>query len=79
MAEKRILFLNEIIEAALFVCGSRCVGAECKWLTEAAVGNSALGFVEGADPCSGHSNQIHRLTGHLQEDSAGGLLSPWKH
>lgn len=56
--------------------GLRCV-CVCVWRLQHWWWGS-LRF-EWADPCTGHSGQIHRLTGHLQEDSAGGLLSPWKH
>lgn len=58
--------------------GARCVciGAECKRLQKRWWG--ALRF-EWADPGTEHRSQIHRLAGHLQEDAAGGLLSPWKH
>lgn len=66
------LFLGgDVGRGSLYVClGARCKRRRRWW--------GALRF-ELADPCTGHSSQIHRLTGHLQEDSAGGFLSPWKH
>lgn len=47
------------------------------WMQKAAVVKA--GCSEIWEGWSLHCNQIQWLAGHLQEDSAGGLLSPWKH
>lgn len=72
--QKRDYCFDMNYKRTLAVCV--CIGAECKMLQQR--WRDALGF-EWVDPCTGHSYQIHRLAGHLHEDSAGGLLSPWKH